>query len=129
MQQAGPEKESFCLTQRLQHVATSKTAPTRATRRHTTTKAWRDGHIKDGTRHSPDLKNSRFIGFPLFPFLPLGVSLLPDWFWCKKVYPLVPERILIVPQKSLLFEPEESRCGRRTFFLCKSLLLDAGVYS
>ena len=58
-----------------------------------------------------------------------GVSLLPDWFWCKKVYPLVPERILIVPQKTLLFEPEESRCGRRTFFLCKSLLRDAEVYS
>ena len=71
----------------------------------------------------------RLIGFPLFPFLPLGASLLPDWFCCKKVYPLVPERISIVPQKSLLFEPEESPCARRTFFLCKSLLLDAGVYS
>merc|ERR1711953_1241475 len=55
------EAIEFCLTQRLQHVATSKTAHTRAGRRHTTTKAWRDGHIKDDTRHSPDLKNSHFV--------------------------------------------------------------------
>ena len=32
-------------TQRLQHVATSKTAPTRAGRRHTTTKAWGDAGV------------------------------------------------------------------------------------
>ena len=83
----------------------------------------------DADNDADDADDASDPSVSLVPFLPLGASLLPDWFWCKKVYPLVPERISIVPQKSLLFEPEESPCARRTFFLCKSLLLDAGVYS